>query len=41
MGGNVVESLKSILFIFLESGIAFGPWHVRLIPISLKWQNVV
>lgn len=39
MGGNVVESLKYSIY-FLESGIAFGPWHVRLIRISLKWQNV-
>lgn len=22
---------------FLESGIAFGPWHMRQIPIGQRW----
>lgn len=40
-GGKCCGKFKIHSLYFLESGIAFGPWHVRLIPISLKWQNVV
>lgn len=41
-GGKFMENdWNPFSFDFLESGTAFGPWHVRQIPIGHSWQKCV